>query len=122
MILGIFAMMIYANRSRLLNHDLVHNRSPVSDICGGIKTALDDYKIDTGYFPKSLNDLIRQSSDAKNWRGPYLDPPQVPVDPWGDKYIYEFPGKHNPDSYDLMSAGPDGKRGTDDDIGNWTTQ
>jgi hypothetical protein len=38
----------------------------------------------------------------------------------GHKYFYECPGKHNPDSYDLFSAGPDGRIGTDDDIGNWT--
>ena len=31
-----------------------------------------------------------------------------------------FPGKHNANSYDLLSVGPDGKEGTDDDIGNWT--
>ena len=42
------------------------------------------------------------------------------MDPWGNPYIYYYPGKHNPDSYDLLSAGPDGKEGTDDDIGNWT--
>ncbi len=78
--------------------------------------------MDTGFFPKSINDLIQQPSSTTNWHGPYFDPPQIPIDPWGDKYIYEFPGKHNPDSYDLMSAGPDGKTGTDDDIGNWTTQ
>jgi general secretion pathway protein G len=93
-----------------------------TDIHSGIKVALDHYKMDTGFFPKSINDLIQQPSSTTNWHGPYFDPPQIPIDPWGDKYIYEFPGKHNPDSYDLMSAGPDGKTGTDDDIGNWTTQ
>lgn len=93
-----------------------------TDIHSGIKVALDHYKIDTGFFPKSINDLIQQPSSTTNWHGPYFDPPQIPVDPWGDKYIYEFPGKHNPGSYDLMSLGPDGKRGTDDDIGNWTTK
>ena len=75
--------------------------------------------MDTGYFPKSLTNLIQQSSDITNWHGPYLDPPKVPVDPWGDEYVYEFPGKHNTNGYDLSSAGPDGKRGNYDDIGNW---
>ena len=35
------------------------------------------------------------------------------------KQIHHYPGKHNPNDYDLLSAGPDGKEGTDDDIGNW---
>jgi len=88
-----------------------------ADIHGGIKTALDNYKMDNNFYPKSLNDLLQRTDEAKNWHGPYLD--TLPVDPWGDKYVYEFPGKHNPATYDLLSVGPDGKEGTDDDIGNW---
>lgn len=87
----------------------------------GIKTALDAYEVDNGFYPKSrngLNDLLQQPTDAKNWHGPYLD--KVPTDPWQNPYIYEYPGKHNASSYDLYSVGPDGKAGTDDDIGNWT--
>jgi general secretion pathway protein G len=96
-----------------------HNRVVAAkvDIDGGIKTALDHYKIDNGYFPKNFNDLIQQPSGTINWHGPYLD--TLPIDPWGNTNVYEFPGKHNPSSYDLMSVGRDGKKGTEDDIGNW---
>src|ERR1035438_4212838 len=90
-----------------------------ADIFGGIKTALDSFEVDNGYYPKSLQDLIQQPSNAKNWRGPYLDPATLPIDPWGNPYIYYFPGKHNRTGYDLLSVGPDAKEGTDDDIGNW---
>jgi len=90
-----------------------------ADINGGIKSALGQYEVDNGFYPKSLNDLIQQPSNAKNWHGPYLDPPQLPLDPWQNPYIYYYPGKHNASSYDLLSVGPDGKEGTDDDIGNW---
>ena len=89
-----------------------------ADVMGGISTALNLYEVDNGVFPKSLQDLIQQPSDAKNWRGPYLG--KLPVDPWGHSYIYYYPGKHNPTSYDLLSVGPDGKEGTDDDIVSWT--
>lgn len=88
-----------------------------ADINGGIKSALGQYEVDTGNYPKSLQDLITQPSDAKNWHGPYLD--KLPVDPWGNPYIYYFPGKHSSNSYDLLSVGPDGKEGTDDDIVSW---
>ena len=91
-----------------------------ADIYGGIKTALDSFEVDNGYYPKSLQDLIQQPSNAKNWRGPYLDPATLPIDPWGNPYIYYCPGKHNPSGYDLLSVGPDGKEGTDDDIVSWT--
>ena len=83
-----------------------------------IKTALDAYEVDNGGYPKSLQDLIQQPNNARNWHGPYLD--NLPVDPWGNPYVYVFPGRHNPNAFDLSSVGPDGKAGTDDDIGNWT--
>jgi general secretion pathway protein G len=91
-----------------------------ADINGGIKSALGQYEVDNGFYPKSLQDLIHQPGNAKNWHGPYFDPAQLPIDPWQNPYIYYYPGKHNPTSYDLLSMGPDGKEGTDDDIGNWT--
>jgi general secretion pathway protein G len=87
-----------------------------ADVMGGISTALNLYEVDNGVFPKSLEDLIRQPGDARNWHGPYLGKP--PVDPWGHPYIYYYPGKRNQNYFDLLSAGPDGKEGTDDDIGN----
>ena len=90
-----------------------------ADISGGIKSALGQYEVDNGFYPKSLQDLIVQPGNAKNWHGPYFDPPNIPLDPWGNPYVYYYPGKHNPTSYDLLSKGPDGQEGTADDIGNW---
>jgi general secretion pathway protein G len=90
-----------------------------ADINGGIKSAIGQYEVDNGFYPRSLQELLVQPSNAKNWHGPYFDPPKLPVDPWGNPYIYYYPGKHNPASYDLLSTGPDGREGTDDDIGNW---
>ena len=86
-------------------------------------TALDAFEVDNGYYPKGkegLQDLIVQPRDAQNWRGPYLKGNEIPLDPWGQAYVYECPGKMNPNSYDLMSLGPDGREGGDDDITNWT--
>jgi general secretion pathway protein G len=91
-----------------------------ADIHGGIKTALDEFEVDNGTYPSGLQDLLQQPRNTKNWHGPYLDQP--PMDPWGNPYLYAFPGKHNSTGYDLWSAGPDGKSGDEDDIGNWQTQ
>ncbi|HEY4414611.1 MAG TPA: type II secretion system major pseudopilin GspG [Verrucomicrobiae bacterium] len=89
-----------------------------TDINGGIKSALGQYEIDMGQYPHSLQDLLVAPGNSNGkWHGPYLD--NVPMDPWGFKYVYYFPGKHNPSGYDLLSVGLDGKEGTDDDIGNW---
>jgi general secretion pathway protein G len=88
-----------------------------ADVMGGISSALNIYEVDNGVFPKSLQDLIQQPEDARNWRGPYLG--KLPVDRWGHPYIYYYPGKQNQKSFDLLSIGPDGQEGTADDIGNW---
>jgi len=82
--------------------------------------ALDAFEVDCGYYPKNgnLSALIEQPNDASGWKGPYLSK-GIPLDPWNNAYIFEYPGKHNANGYDLMSAGPDGRQGTDDDINNW---
>jgi general secretion pathway protein G len=85
-------------------------------------TALDQFEVDVGYYPKGrngLNDLFTQPRDAQAWRGPYLKN-EIPKDPWQNEYVYECPGKNNTSSYDIVSMGPDGRAGTEDDITNYT--
>lgn len=89
-----------------------------SDIEGGIALALDLYEADNGKYPSSLDGLVQKPSDASNWKGPYLKK-GIPKDPWGNAYIYKYPGAQNPSLYDLSSAGSDGQEGNDDDITNW---
>jgi len=89
-----------------------------------IELALDAFEVDTGFYPAGatgLNALVDQPNNAQNWKGPYLKK-GVPADPWGNQYIYTYPGKNNPRGYDLLSMGPDGRAGGDDDITNWDEQ
>mgnify|MGYP003333813058 CR=1 FL=1 len=76
-------------------------------------TALRMFEVDNGFYPKGkdgLNQLLQAPQNAPGWKGPYLESViEVPRDPWGNPYVYECPGKHNPSGYDLMSAGPDGR-------------
>ena len=37
------------------------------------------------------------------WKGPYIDSPNLPVDPWGNPYLYKQPGEHG--AYDLSTLG-----------------
>ncbi|MEY4686393.1 MAG: PilD-dependent protein PddA [Verrucomicrobiota bacterium] len=83
-------------------------------------TALDAFEVDTGSYPRGqdgLNQLVAAPADVPNWRGPYLKS-EIPLDPWGRAYIYEFPGRINPAGYDLRSTGPDGQPNSADDIVN----
>ena len=85
-------------------------------------TALDAFEVDTGTYPRGQNGLqalVVQPGDVSGWRGPYLKS-DIPQDPWGNAYTYEYPGRANPTGYDLRSAGPDGQVGTGDDVLNAT--
>lgn len=87
------------------------------------ETALDAFEVDNGHYPSgadALRQLIEKPGDATTWRGPYLSK-AIGNDPWGNPYIYECPGKHNVNGFDLMSMGADGKVGGGDDICNWDT-
>ena len=82
--------------------------------------ALDSFEVDNGFYPKSgnLGMLLEQPANCPSWKGPYLQK-GIPADPWGNAYIYEYPGKHHANGFDMMSMGPDGRSGTEDDINNW---
>jgi general secretion pathway protein G len=85
------------------------------------KTALDAFQADTGFYPtggNALQALFQQPAGNTNWRGPYLSGDSLPRDPWGHDYLYECPGRHNTNSYDISSPGPP-RQNTP--IENWTS-
>jgi general secretion pathway protein G len=100
-------------------------KTAAQDQIHNFSAALDLYELDNGVLPtteQGLAALITQPTTAPvpaNWKGPYLKPPILRKDPWGDDYIYQNPGTHNTTSYDLSSPGPDRTPGNEDDIGNW---
>lgn len=91
----------------------------------GLKVALQNYSLEVGSYPSTeegLDALWRApSQEAGNWDGPYTEDP-VTEDPWGNEYIYRYPGTHYGYQFDLMSYGKDGKLGGEDldkDLTNW---
>jgi general secretion pathway protein G len=73
--------------------------------------SLDQFRLDTGHYPTSeegLGSLTTRPANEPKWDGPYLSK-SVPMDPWGNAYIYKFPGEHG--DYDLISNGKDGQPG-----------
>jgi general secretion pathway protein G len=87
----------------------------------GLGKALDIYRLDTGHYPPQdvgLQALVTAPANETKWRGPYIEK-AVPLDPWGQAYVYKIPGEHN--EYDLISYGKDGKpggTGEDEDLSN----
>ncbi|MDT8390537.1 MAG: type II secretion system major pseudopilin GspG [Lentisphaeria bacterium] len=84
-----------------------------------LSNAIKDYYLDMDEYPDTLEDLVTDTGDTK-WDGPYLDPPKIPLDPWGEPFRYDFPGRHG--QFDLSSLGADKSPGGDKynaDINNW---
>jgi general secretion pathway protein G len=86
--------------------------------------ALDQYRLDVGRYPTTAQGLIAlfaQPADEPLWRGPYLKK-VVPVDPWGNPYIYNAPGTDPKREFEIVSWGKDGKAGgagDDADVMSW---
>jgi general secretion pathway protein G len=87
-----------------------------------IGTQLKLYESMNGFLPtteQGLQALVTQPSSEPRPQRWYQLFKEVPKDPFGSNYIYLSPGRKNPTSYDLYSAGQDRKADTaDDDWGN----
>jgi general secretion pathway protein G len=90
-----------------------------------MEVALDAFEIDLSRYPttaEGLKALVEKpASDASEWQQAYLKR-DIPKDPWGNDYVYRYPGQYNENGYDLYSLGPDRKLGGDDDITNWSEE
>lgn len=83
-----------------------------------IGTQLKLYESMNGFLPtteQGIQAMVTQPSGEPRPVRWYQLFKEVPKDPWGNNYIYLSPGRKNPTSYDLYSAGPDRKADTGDD-------
>jgi general secretion pathway protein G len=75
-----------------------------------ITTLLELYRLRNDRFPGTeggLNILYPEYTDRQL------------RDPWREDYLYQYPGTHNPNGFDLWSKGPNKQGGDGDDITNW---
>lgn len=94
-------------------------------IVGTFGVAIDMFEQDTGRYPTTEEGLLAlvQDPQVNNWRGPYLKSVTVPEDPWGNPYRYAYPSELTASRtlYDIVSPGPDGAFGNEDDVTNHDT-
>ena len=91
------------------------------------ETALKLFKMDNGFYPSTeqgLAALIAKPETGQtpmNYKeGGYLEKKKLPLDSWGNPYVYISPGAQG--DYDIISYGADGRPGGekyDADITNW---
>lgn len=84
-----------------------------------MEQALELYKLDTGQYPDSLQELVSPSSG----RAAYLKGGKLPKDPWNKDFKFIVPGIDG-QPYEIISYGSDGQpggTGENADISNWGT-
>ena len=79
-----------------------------------IKTALDRYYLDNGFYPttdQGLSALVTPPTSGRvpgNYEGGgYIE--RLPTDPWGNQYVFQSDGN----TYELKSLGKGGGQGSD---------
>jgi general secretion pathway protein G len=143
-VLGILAMLLALVVPRILGTQSKADRQAAQIQIKSLTECLKHYKLDMKEFPSTdqgLKALVEKPADlsddkAGRWEGPYTESKELPKDPWGHEYQYEYPPTHGSsdtassgsgdstkatnDYPDIWSFGPDGEDGTDDDIKSWT--
>ena len=107
---------VVVNKEKQSFHGAQHAR--IAAEIQNIKSGLAMYMAFNGFYPTTEQGLgalaFRPETEPVpgSWNR-FLD--EAPKDPWGTQYVYRCPGRRNPDSYDLFSAGPDRIPDTADD-------
>jgi general secretion pathway protein G len=114
-ILGILAGIILP---KLLDEPEKARRTKAAAQIKSFESALGMYKLHNGFFPTTeqrLDALVVKPERGRmptNYKeGGYIS--KIPLDPWGNPYIYLCPGTHF--DYDLVSYGADGEPGGEGD-------
>ena len=106
-IIGMLAIMVAPN---IFNQQAGAQIDAALSQISSLEAALDTYRLDVGEYPDSLEGLRENISGRAVWNGPYLRR-GVPLDPWGNEYVYDSNGRE----FTLSSYGPDGEQGGEGD-------
>ena len=105
-ILGLIAAAVAVNVVGRMSEARV--RQAKVDISNIANNGIDAYKVSKGHFPSTeegLQAVIREGFLKAN------SPDGTLKDPWGNEYIYLYPGQLHPDGYDVKSYGSDKQPG-----------
>jgi general secretion pathway protein G len=89
-------------------------RTEIAQVCGALESFYTTYN----RYPSNTEGLSVLRQKTEKLTEPLLT--RDPVDPWGNAYQYNAPGREGP--YEVLSFGADGKAGGDGgdkDIGSW---
>lgn len=115
-ILGLLATLVIPN---ITGYTEKAKREKARADIASLEGALELFKADNGFYPtteQGLDALIIKPSTgripAKWMEGGYFKK-GVPLDPWGNRYVYFAPGRRG-EGYEIVSLGTDGQESDDD--------
>jgi general secretion pathway protein G len=115
-ILGLLATLVIPN---ITGYTEKAKREKARADIASLEGALELFKADNGFYPtteQGLDALIVKPSTgripAKWMEGGYFKK-GVPLDPWGNRYVYFAPGRRG-EGYEVVSVGTDGQESEDD--------
>lgn len=125
LVMAILVILLGLVAPRFINTSKEANISAANSQIGLFRSPLDMYALNMNSFPSTEQGLAalveapEDLDDDNRWKGPYVD--EIPQDPWGNDYQYEYPSDRmgDKDFPAIWSLGPDGEDDTEDDIGNW---
>ena len=83
----------------------------------GLTTQIEVFRQEQGRYPSTeegLDVFVHPPVDPKTLPNWYQYMPSVRPDPWHHSYQYKYPGRRNPNGFDLYSLGADGVESSDD--------
>jgi general secretion pathway protein G len=115
-ILGLLATLVIPN---ITGYTEKAKREKARADLASLEGALDLFKADNGFYPtteQGLESLAVKPTTGRipnKWlEGGYFKK-GLPLDPWGNRYVYFAPGRRG-EAYEILSVGADGQESEDD--------
>lgn len=104
LIIGGFLAFVMPRLFRALTGSQVNNTKMA---LSNVKVQVVQYHTDTHQYPNRLRDLVTRPSDARVWKGPYIDEDGL-YDGWGNEFVYRQLSAGGKRPFELYSWGPNG--------------
>ncbi|KKR96994.1 MAG: Type II secretory pathway [candidate division TM6 bacterium GW2011_GWE2_41_16] len=108
-ILGVIMAFLYGGISRMRKNLNIRTTQLALKT---VSQAIEQFRGDTGEYPRKFEDLQARPNDpkmAKGWVSPYIDVNKFPQDAWIHDLMYELKTKGSKPPYLLYSWGPSGE-------------
>jgi general secretion pathway protein G len=107
--------------TRRMDHKLRESPHSLAELqVRQLQAAVEAFRLEVGRWPRQdegLDALVREPADAAGrWKGPYLQKPSIPLDPWGRPYLYQSAADGGFTVVSLGADGQSGGSGQDEDI------